>query len=225
MFKKICIFATIVLLLPYLVFGAFANVKSTSEPSVIYPSVHISPDGTAGLKPGEVFTVTMAISGLVDQDLYGFDIMFKWDTTALQCLSHEAKVPVETYPEGILHQPVLEVKNEINESYGSYWIAYTSLSPAEPFNGDGVFFTITFVLLQESNSNFTLEQIFLSSDDGETIPLSGCQNPETPIIPSISQETNEHRKLGTEKWLKWRKLRAEKWLEWWITVTWGMPPT
>lgn len=203
---------TILLLLPaFLVFGAIANVKSSSEPSDTYPSVYISPEGTAGINVGEVFTATVGITDLVDKNLYGFDIMFKWNTAVLQYITHEVKVPVETYPEGILHESTLEVKNEVNESDGTLWIAYASLLPAEPFNGDGIFFTITFVLLEASDSKFTLEHICLVSDDCKVIPTSGCQNPENPTMPSSSPRMTEHQEL-----------RAEKWLEWWITVTWQL---
>jgi hypothetical protein len=157
---------------------------------------------------GRVFTVTVGVSGLVGNDLYGFDILLKWDTNALQYLTHEIKVPVETYPQGVLHSQVLEVKNEVNEADGTYWIAYASLAPAEPFNGDGVFFTITFIILKEFDNGIMFEHVFLVSDDYKTIPVNGQQIACTPVALSDSYQIDEHRER-----------RAEKWLEWWITIT------
>jgi hypothetical protein len=210
MSKKTYGIMSLLLLLPFVIFGAIANVKSSSEPSDTYPTIYISPEGTAGINVGEVFTVTVGITGLVDKNLYGFDIMFKWNTATLQYLTHEVKVPVETYPEGILHQPILEIKNEANESDGTLWIAYASLLPAEPFNGDGIFFTITFVVLEASDSKFTFDHIYLASDDAKIIPTSGSQNPESSTMALISCGLTEHQKI-----------RCEKWLEWWISVTWN----
>lgn len=196
--------------MPLLVFGATVNVKSSEQPNA-YPSVNISPEGTAGLNAGEIFTVTVGISGLVDKNLYGFDIMFKWDPSILQYLNHEVKIPAETCLEGVLHQPVREVKNEVNELDGTYWIIYSSLAPAEPFNGYGVFLTITFILLQESDGNFTFEHIFLVNDKSELIPIGITKPLKTQQRLLVCQELSEHQKL-----------KAERWLEWWITVTWQM---
>lgn len=55
-------------------------------------------------------------------------------------------MPVETYLEGILHQHILEIENDVDTTAGTYWLAYASSLPAEPFNGDGFFLKIAFVL-------------------------------------------------------------------------------
>jgi len=182
---------------------------SPSESTEIYPTVYITPEGTQGRQLGEVFTVTVGIRDLVDRDLYGFDIMLEWDSSCLEYVTHEAEVPVETYPNGVLYKPIFKVKNEIDEVEGTCWVAYASMLPAEAFNGEGSFFTITFKVTEESDSKFGFEHVFLANNEGEIIPILD-QNPESPEVP-FDSTMNEHRKL-----------KCEIWLEWWITVTWQM---
>lgn len=189
------------------------SIKSTNQfqeyPSE-YPSVYISPDYVTNVNVGDVFTVTVAVSGLSDENLYGFDIELKWDTDVLEYVAHEVKVPVETYPEGVLHQPIIEIMDEVDTSAGTCWLAYASLLPAEPFNGDGAFFTISFVLLKTSDTPFALEYVLLASKDGEIIPINGGPNSEIPTLPSSSSGFTDYQML-----------RNIRWLEWWITVTLG----
>jgi len=207
MLKKLCC-VLMVLFLPSLFFSVTLSSESPSEPTEIYPTVYITPEGTFGRQVGEIFTVTIGVRDL-DKNLYGFDIMLKWDSSSLEYLTHEVRVPVETYSNGILHEPILEVVNEVDEVKGTCWIAYASLLPAEAFNGDGTFFTVTFKVTEESSYDFTFEHVFLASKEGEVISLSD-QTPESPSVP-FDSTINEHRKI-----------KAEKWLEWWITVTWQM---
>ncbi len=170
--------------------------------------VYFSPEGITDLKVGEVFTVTIGIAGLAEGNLYGFDIFFTWSTDALQYVSHEVKVPAETYSDGVLHQPVVEIKNEIDVSDGTYWLVESSLLPAEPFNGDCVIFTITFVLLQPLDNPFALEYAILANNKGEIIG-----DDETPeALPLLS---------GSSRITEYRAMALRKWLEWWITVTFG----
>lgn len=208
MSKKIYCILTL-LFLPSLMLSATLSAESPSEQTEIYPTVYIIPDSAFGRKLGDVFTVTVGITGLVDKNLYGFDVMLKWDSSSLEYLSHEVRVPVQTYVDGILNEPILEVKNEVDEMEGTCWIAYASLLPAEAFNGEGVFFTITFKVIKESDSEFSFEHVFLASKEGEVIPTSD-QTPVSPDVP-FDSSMNEHRKL-----------KCERWLEWWITVTWQM---
>ena len=168
--------------------------------------VYVSPEGISDLEVGEVFTVTVGIFGLAEDNLYGFDIMFTWSIEALQYVSHEVKVPVETYSDGVLHQPVVEIKNEVDMSDGTYWLVESSLLPAEAFNEDGVIFTITFVLLQPLDNPFALEYAILANNKGDLI--GGNQTPEVSPLTSSSSQINEHRAIAIRKWL-----------EWWITVT------
>jgi len=78
--------------------------------------------------------------------------MLRWSVASLEYIKHEVKVPVEVYYDGVLHEPFLEVKNEVNEINGTCWIAYASIWPAKAFEGEGIFFTITFKVIKESDS-------------------------------------------------------------------------
>jgi hypothetical protein len=84
--------------------------------------------------------------------LYGFDIQFGWDPEWIEYVNHTKMIPVEQYPEGILHAPTIPVKNDVDETASMpgaepgtmYWLAEAAMLPAEPFEGDGVCFRITF---------------------------------------------------------------------------------
>ncbi len=190
-------------------FSVAFSFSGISDPAEEYPVIYIDPQDASGWKVGETFTVAVVVYNLVGKNLYGFDIKLRWDTSSLEYISHEAKVPVEVYADGVLHEPLLEVKNEVNVIEGTCWIAYASLAPADPFNEDGIFFTLSFKVVKESNSKFTFEHLFLANQRGEVIPLFE-QHSESSGGASDSV-MNEHRKL-----------RAQKWLEWWIKVTWQM---
>jgi len=122
------------------------------------PLLHVDPPIIEGLTPSQEFTITVKIENVTN--LYGFDIKFKWDPTILDYVSHTAKSPVETYPDGVLYNPVLTVKDEVNPEAGTYWLAKSSMFPAPSFNGSGTIFEMTFhvkavgrCLLEFSQSN------------------------------------------------------------------------
>jgi hypothetical protein len=178
-----------------------------------FPKVLVTPDSVSGISVGQTFNVTVSVSGLAGDDLYGFDINFTWNTSVLQYVSHDVEVPVETCPGGVLHQPVIEIVNQLNQSAGTYWLAYASALPAEPFNGGGVFFTVTFVLLQASSScPYSLQHAILVDSSGNTIPLSNVQSSET--MPSS---------LSNFKLTPTEILANEIWLDWWVAITTGCP--
>jgi len=85
-------------------------------------------------------------------DLYGFDIQAKWDPTLISYVSHIVKVPVEEYPDGVLHEEVFKIKKVIDETASipdsepgtMAWIAYAIMPGAETFNGSGIAFELTF---------------------------------------------------------------------------------
>lgn len=103
------------------------------------------------VRPGDVFTVDMRIEDVAN--LRSLDIRFSWDPQIIRYLNHRVAIPVEDYPEGILHKTVWMVKNEVNETgiAGGWlevgtrlWIAYSTFSPAPAFSGSGTVFHISF---------------------------------------------------------------------------------
>jgi hypothetical protein len=215
--KKVMMSVLFLSLMISLAISAVVTVRSevpqSNGPLSQYPTVQVTPDSVVALSVGETFNVTVAVSGLAGKNLYGFDINFTWDTSVLQYVSHDVEVPVETYSGGVLHQPVVEIMNQVNPSAGTYWLAYASTLPAEPFNGDGVLFKVTFVLLQASSSRpYALEHVTLVDSSGNTIPLSSLQSPET-LSSSLSDGGMTPAQI----------LRNLEWLDWWITITTGCP--
>lgn len=91
---------------------------------------------------GQEFTVAVKIDNVTK--LYGFDIRLRWNTTVLEYVSYSVHVPRNTYLDGVLWNPVLQLVDEVNESTGTYWIAYSSMAPAPSFSGSGTVFTMTF---------------------------------------------------------------------------------
>jgi hypothetical protein len=212
MYKKMASAAPFLLLLIMVlgvVFSTISSVKSEGEPPSVPASVHLSPESPIGIDIGETFTVTVSVSGLAGKNLYGFEVALVWNTAAVRYVSHEVKVPVETYSEGVLYQPIVKVKNDVNSGAGTYWVAVASMLPAGPFNNDGVLFTITFVLMQKVDNPYALGPLILSDNEGREILTSGFQYIGNQTPGSGSHKINE--------------AAIRKWLEWWITVVWHIP--
>jgi len=124
---------------------------------------------------GQQFTIAVKIVNVVN--LYGFDIQFKWDTKYLEYVSRSVRVPKDDYPDGVLYKPILPIKDEVNTTAGTYWIAIASMWPAPTFNGSGTVFTMTFrvkyhPVQPEPDANITLElySTELAAIGGNPIP-------------------------------------------------------
>ena len=154
-------FLIIVLLLiasgPSLGVAAFGDIVQNSVPTVrVVPSEVADPD----LSPSENFTIAVEIIGITD--FKGFDIQLSWNSSILNYTSHSVKVPVETYPEGVLHEPVMELMNSVNATLGTYWVAFaTIVGPS--FNGDGTVFEMTFTVLDFGQCPLSISNSDLSN--------------------------------------------------------------
>ena len=101
---------------------------------------------------GQNFTISVKVFNV--NNLYGIDLQFGWNSTVLKYVNHTKMIPVETYPDGILHSPTIPVHNDVDESAsmpGSapgtmYWLAEASMAPANTFNGTGIAFNMTFTV-------------------------------------------------------------------------------
>ncbi|MCK4222821.1 hypothetical protein KAX01_00860, partial [Candidatus Bathyarchaeota archaeon] len=155
------------------------------------PAVYVNPQVLT--KPiGETFTISIDIFNLTDAtipdpedprrnitlgNLYGFEIQFTWDTTIIQYVDHKVTIPVEEHPDGILHEPIFEIANIINEAGGipgahpetRALFVYTSMSPASPFNGNGTVFHMTFRIIGEGTSELRLVSTKLANRQGQAI--------------------------------------------------------
>ena len=112
---------------------------------VIPETVEVGPENVTG----QEFTIAVVLENVTD--LGGFDIQFGWNTTYLHYVDHITTAPVEDYYDpvppspygGILHWPVIWLKDEVNTTAGTYWAAFFTLGGLG-FNGSGTSFIMTF---------------------------------------------------------------------------------
>jgi len=139
--------------LAFVTFLLFANVainlntvKSSSEETLVY----FDPPEILDLPPCTEFMVALKIANVTN--LFGFDIQIKWDPSIIGYVSHIVKVPVEEYPDGVLHEPYMKLKDAIDEDDAipgaepgtMLWISYSSMGVTSTFNGTGIAVEITF---------------------------------------------------------------------------------
>ena len=144
-----------------------SEIQRVTTPTSL-PRVYVDPSNITdpAIAPSENFTIEVKISNVTE--LYGFDIQLSWNTSMLNYTSHLVKIPVETYPDGVLHQPILQVKNEVNASTGTYIIVYSSLQ-APSFNGSGIVFEMTFTVLGYGECALDISNSDLSNRKGQPI--------------------------------------------------------
>jgi hypothetical protein len=178
MFKKamkIFMVAMLLLSLTALISLEFsANGSSTTDFPSDLPLLYVDPENVTGKNPGDSFTVSVKIFNLTDTpvsgckewlwgcplemggglsyvlgDLYGLTIDFSWNPNILEYTGHTVTIPVEDYPGGVLHEPVLEVEDIVTE--GAYSVSYAGMAPTTPpvFNGNGTIFNMTFTVIQK----------------------------------------------------------------------------
>jgi len=123
----------------------------------------------------ETFAVDIVVADV--ENLYGVDIPFQWDPSILEYVSHTAKIPVETYPDGILHQPGITIMDTADPTAGTYALAYACMNPAPVFDGTGIAFSMTFRVIKaggcalefSKNPITKLPLIQLSNNAGQPI--------------------------------------------------------
>jgi len=119
-------------------------------------------------KSGEDFTVQVAVEDV--QNLYGLDVQMSWNTQFLAYVNHTARIPVEFHSDGILHEPVIMVKDEVDTGAGTYLVAYASMAPAPPFDGNGTVFEMTFHARTNGTCILKIFSSALADDSGNPIP-------------------------------------------------------
>ena len=158
------------MLLDYYVKWPLSNLPLSHTASAQpYTVVYVDPENiTGGLN--DIFTIDVVVFNVTD--LYGVDIRFSWDPSILEYVSHTAKIPVEDYPDGILHEPGMSIKDDVNATEGTYWLAYASMSPAPAFDGTGIAFNMTFKIISLSGA-CTLDIVAAELSDSKGDPLKG----------------------------------------------------
>jgi PKD repeat protein len=171
----------IVMLLSSTMLTAAKTSVSLSDPSgekafsaTSIAMVYVDPQNTTK-DIDETFTVDIVLADV--ENLYGVYIPFQWDPTILEYTDHTAKIPVETYPDGILHEPGITFMDTVDPTAGTYTLGYACLDPAPAFYGTGIAFNLTFrvkkaggCLLEFPKDNRTgLPLIKLSDIQGEAV--------------------------------------------------------
>ena len=194
--KKITVLVMLLFLSSTILIATKTNI-SFSNPSgdgkiaaTSKPLVYVDPENVTK-NVNETFTIDIVIADV--ENLYGVGIQFRWDPSILEYVSHTAKIPVETYPDGILHEPGMFVMDTVDPTAGTYEIAYASMDPAPVFAGTGIAFNMTFTVkkaggcaLEFSKDPHTgLPLIQLSSQAGQPISCDSQDGYfETPGIPT-----------------------------------------
>jgi len=179
-----------------------SETNGASENSEVLPFLYVDPP-LVQADINETFTIAVKVANLHDAtitvqygagvihvplgNLYGLDIQFGWDPSVIQYVNHTVKIPVETYPDGVLHSPVINITDNVDETASMpgaepgtmYWLSYTSMNPAEPFNGNGTIFEMTFKVLKASESPLLIRYATLGDENGDPI----CKVGETWLKP------------------------------------------
>ena len=133
---------------------------------------------------GANFTINITLTDI--ENLYGLGIEFSWDPSILGYVDHLAHIPVEDYPDGVLHEGILWVRDDVDPAAGLYELACTSFGIPRPpsFNGSGIIFDMTFEVLAEGVSGLDFNFVDLANPQGENgirqdniIPVDRLQPP------------------------------------------------
>lgn len=195
-------------------FLSFVNVSSVNATGWYHVDPNLIVLGDTGNVIGTEFTVDVTVSDAFN--LYGFDLEFSWNTTYLDYVSHTVKVPVETYPDGVLHGPILVVVDTVDIFAGTYNCAFTTLGGA-PFNGSGTVFEMTFMVTSQPlpdevpppPNNYVsiplhLDEMFEPSEDGEVRLYARPYHPPYPmlkVMPETISNIHTNEAFPVDVWL------------------------
>jgi len=172
--KRTIAFMAIFFLLIPSTYATIYNVNKTENGTKA--RLYVDP-GYVSLPVGETFTIYVKVEDIVD--LYGVDIQLGWDETIIRYVSHQKYIPVEDYPDGVLHKPTVPVKDDVFEGSppgtadpnSDYWLAEASMLPAEPFAGSGIVFEMTFEVVGVGYTSINITTTTLAAVDGSPIPV------------------------------------------------------
>ena len=133
-----------------------SNQTASSQSAIITKVETTSNSVTVGTP----FTITITLTNV--QNLYGVEVVLRWNPTVLEATSVDTQLGIESYPNGILHESsssptIFIAENNITQNTGEYRLVATSMAPAPPFSGNGNIVKITFNPINEGNSALDLE--------------------------------------------------------------------
>jgi hypothetical protein len=174
-YKKLTVqtvFLTVLLATSILFFGTQRFTSATSG-TVVY----VDPPKVMNVMPPANFTIKVKLANVTN--LYGLDVEFTWDPTIIKYVNHKMHIPVETYPDGVLHSPVIPIEDEVDESANMtgpepgtrYWLSQASMG-APSFDGSGTIFDMTFKVVGLGTSPLQMLACYLVDQDGNEINVT-----------------------------------------------------
>jgi hypothetical protein len=163
--ENLVLLISMLLLAPTAILSSGMNLAYATATTVIY----VDPSLVSGVAPNGQFTVSVKIANVTN--LYAFDIILSWNPSILKHVSHQVRIPVATYPDGVLHEPYLPVRDTVNDTSGTYNAAFSSMAPAPSFNGSGTVFTITFKVLAYGQSALAFTSVKLANHEVPPTPI------------------------------------------------------
>ena len=154
------------ILLTVLVLSIFPSachtlVSEATQPTSSTPIVRFDPSPTQAYQ-GQTVTLRAVIYNVTD--LNALDLLIVWNTSYLECESHNATLDC-------LNTPIFIVEDRVNATAGAYWLAATSLSwPDQGFDGSGEAFEITFTFLNLGATTVNFPYCTMSTPVGVVMP-------------------------------------------------------
>lgn len=136
---------------------------------------------TISVDKGEKFTVNVTVIDV--QNLYGVEVVVRWNASLLQLVSVDIRLGVNSHPDGVLYEPFMNITQE---NIGEYLIAATSYTPAPPFNGSGNIIKITFQATNNGETKIDLETKLYDYPPPDREPRESLPIPHTTIDGNVT---------------------------------------
>jgi hypothetical protein len=152
------IFSAILILMLALNVAAIIMPKARASPAAVrvIPDPVWLGDATGTKVIGDYFTIAVVAEDITGA--YGADVKLYWNTTYFDYVSHNFTMPwntttlADTGPSpygGFLYSPGMKVKDSVDTTAGQFWGAYSSMSPAYVFNGNGTLVSIKLEVIDQ----------------------------------------------------------------------------
>lgn len=141
------------------------------------------------VKVGDTFEVRIEVSDA--SRVYAAEIQVSFDPSHLQVVDADSAAEGVQLIAGPFLNPgegFLAI-NTADNSLGVIQYALTLLAPAQPVHGSGLLATITFQALESGQTNVVVEEVLLSSEEGESLPLGGCESDIAIQVQEVGVDT------------------------------------
>jgi len=173
--RKLSVFIVLIALL--LTYHLILTSKAQNLGQTI---VKVEPS-TISVDKSEECTVNITVIDV--QNLYGVEVVVRWNASLLRLISVDIRVGVESHPDGILYKPFI---NGTQENIGEYLIWATSYNPALPFNGSGNIIRMTFQAIDNGESIIDLETKLYDYPPPDRVPRESLPIPHTTLDGTIT---------------------------------------